>query len=237
MAPGCALAAVRATSRCARIRSSAGAGNVECSSMSARMSSVGANLPVVETKPIEPDSLPIPTLTDVPSSCSAFDSASPSRVVVPSLSIDAVMLARPRWSAVSNWSAPPENEHRERHQRQVVLLGDDQLRAVRERRLRPRRHPELRRLPGRRDLRPVQRLPGAKRQRRHEGHREDDDRQRVESGRSSLHLRPGRVFGASDFLALRRLRRPRRACRSARRSARSAPASGTCRRPASRRRR
>ena len=61
-----------------------------------------ANLPVVEMNPIEPDSPPIPVATDVPSSCSAFDSASPSRDVVPSLIMDAVMLANPRRPAGSN---------------------------------------------------------------------------------------------------------------------------------------
>ena len=45
----------------------------------------------------------------MPSNCSAFDSASPSRVFVPSLIIEAVRLATPRLSAGSNWSAPPMN--------------------------------------------------------------------------------------------------------------------------------
>jgi len=70
--------------------------------MSARMSSVGANLSDVERKPIDPLSPPMDTETLVPSSCSAFDSASPSRVFVPSLIIEAVRPARPRLSAGSN---------------------------------------------------------------------------------------------------------------------------------------
>ena len=70
--------------------------------MSARMSIVCANLPVVETKPIEPLSPPTEADTDVPSSCSAFERASPSRVLVPSLIIAAVMLASPVRSAGSN---------------------------------------------------------------------------------------------------------------------------------------
>ena len=70
--------------------------------MSARMSSVGANLLDVDRKPIEPLSLPMPTETFVPRSCSAFESASPSRVFVPSLIIDAVSPARPCRPAGSN---------------------------------------------------------------------------------------------------------------------------------------
>ena len=63
---------------------------------------VWSNLPVVETKLIEPLSPPTDVDTDVPSSCSAFERASPSRVFVPSLIIAAVMLASPVRSADSN---------------------------------------------------------------------------------------------------------------------------------------
>jgi hypothetical protein len=104
---GSAFACVSATSCCARTRSSASAGNVEFTSMSARMSRVDVNLPLVATKLIDPLSLPIAVETFVPSNCSAFDSDSPSRVFVPSFSIDAVSAATPRRSGFSNWSAPP----------------------------------------------------------------------------------------------------------------------------------
>ena len=75
--------------------------------MSAIRSSEAANLPAVETKLTPPDSLPTPTPIVVPSSCIALESASPSRVFVPSLIIDAVRLARPRLSAGSNCAEPP----------------------------------------------------------------------------------------------------------------------------------
>ena len=58
--------------------------------MSARMSSVAGNFAAVDAKLIEPLSPPTDAMTDVPSSCSAFDSASASRVFVPSLSSAAV---------------------------------------------------------------------------------------------------------------------------------------------------
>ncbi len=70
--------------------------------MSATMSSVCANLSVVETKLIDPDSPATVVETDVPSSCSAFESASPSLLLVPSLIMAAVRLARPVLSAGSN---------------------------------------------------------------------------------------------------------------------------------------
>jgi hypothetical protein len=70
--------------------------------MSERISSVSVNLLLVEMKLIAPLSLPIAVETFVPRSCSAFDRASPSRVLVPSLSIDAVSDATPRRSAFSN---------------------------------------------------------------------------------------------------------------------------------------
>src|SRR5436190_18734246 len=46
-------------------------------------------------------------LIEVPSNCCAFDSASPSRVFVASLIIDAVRLASPRRDGDSIWLAPP----------------------------------------------------------------------------------------------------------------------------------
>ncbi len=63
--------------------------------MSDRMSSDAGNFPVVDTKPMEPLSPATFALTDVPRSCSAFESASPSRVFVPSLRSAAVSAATP----------------------------------------------------------------------------------------------------------------------------------------------
>ena len=107
MAPGCARACVSCTRRWPRSRSRPAAGNVGFTSMSARMASVAGNFAAVERKLIEPLSLPTEAFTDVPSSCSAFDSDSASRVCVPSLSRAAVSDATACLPAGSNWSAPP----------------------------------------------------------------------------------------------------------------------------------
>ena len=96
--------------------------------MSARMSSVAANFAVVLTKLIDPLSQPMLTDTFVPSSCSAFDSV----VAVPRLRA----LAHHRRGEAAD-AAPvggleligsAEEGDRERHERQVVLFGDDRAR-------------------------------------------------------------------------------------------------------------
>ena len=144
--------------------------------MSVRMSSVGANLAVVETKPIDPDSLPTPAFTDVPSSCSAFDSASPSRVVVPSLSIEAAMLAMPRRFAVSNWSAPPCTSRAKNTSGKSCFSETMSTAPLLNVALRPRGHAQFGRLRGRRDLRPVEDLLAGDGDRAH-GHRRGNHEQ------------------------------------------------------------
>ncbi len=112
--------------------------------MSARMASVAGNFADVEVKLIVPLSAPMSALTVVPSSCRAFDSASPSRVVVPSLRSAAVSDATPCRPGASNWLGAAEERDREGHQRQVVLLGHEEIGAVGQRGLRPRRHAQRR---------------------------------------------------------------------------------------------
>ena len=107
------------------------------------MSSVAANLAVVLTKLIDPLSPPTPTDTFVPSSWSAFDRSSPFRVFVPSLIIDAVEASDAAPLRGFELIGSAEERDRERHERQIVLLRDDQLGAVRQLRLRPGRHAQL----------------------------------------------------------------------------------------------
>ena len=132
-------------------------GTWELSSMSARMSSVAPNFADVDWNVIVPLSPPTTACTEVPSSCSAFDSASPSRVVVPSLSIAAVKRADAAAVGRLELIRAAEERDRERHERQIVLLGHDQLGAVGERARGPRRHAQSGRLARRRDLRAVER--------------------------------------------------------------------------------
>jgi hypothetical protein len=73
------------------------------------MSRVGPNFADVDTKPTVPLSPETFDVTDVPSNWSAFDSASPLRVFVPSLNSAAVSDATPCRPAGSNWSSPPRN--------------------------------------------------------------------------------------------------------------------------------
>ena len=162
--------------------------------MSARMSSVGANLAAVLTKLIDPLSPPTPTETFVPRSWSAFDRSSPFRVFVPSLNIAAARLPTPRRSAASNWSAPPRKRDRERDERQVVLFRHDQLGAVRELRFRPCRHAQLGNLSDRRLFGAVEGLGLA---------RSGEDGQ-TEQRASRARERCG---GSLDFCAFCRLRR------------------------------
>ena len=118
-----------------RSRSSASAGNVGLRSMSARRSSVGANLAVVDWKPIDPLSPPMPT-RDV--------RAEQLQRVRQRLAVARLRaLAHHRRRQLGEAAAvrrlelvgAAQERDRERDERQIVLLRHDQLGAVGERRL------------------------------------------------------------------------------------------------------
>ena len=103
-------------------------GNVGFTSMSARMSSVAGNFAAVDRKLIDPLSPATDALIDVPSSCSAFDSA--SRVA--GLRAFAEQRRRQRRHALLagrlELIGAAEKRDGERDQRQVVLLGHHAVR-------------------------------------------------------------------------------------------------------------